>query len=90
MIMYKSIVVISAVVLSYGCAETPEWTPGQDVKKMVELQVANKDVIDNPPEGVVAGYNGARGETVMKAYRSGEGGKNVKKPITASASGQTE
>ena len=55
--MYKSIVVISAVVLSYGCAETPEWTPGQDVRKMGELQVANKDVIDNPPEGVVAGYN---------------------------------
>lgn len=88
--MYKSIVVISAVVLSYGCAETPEWTPGEDVRKMVELQVANKDVIDNPPEGVVAGYNGAKGETVMKGYRSGEGGRNVKKPITASASGQTE
>lgn len=88
--MYKSIVVISAVVLSYGCAETPEWTPGLDVKQMVELQVANKDVIDNPPEGVVAGYNGSRGETVMKAYRSGEGGQNVKKPISTSASGQKE
>ncbi len=88
--MYKSIVVFSAVVLSYGCAETPEWTPGQDVTKMVELQVANKDVIDNPPEGVVAGYNGARGETVMKAYRSGEGSQNVKAPITPSASGLKE
>ncbi|PCJ46553.1 MAG: hypothetical protein COA99_02440 [Moraxellaceae bacterium] len=88
--MYKFIIILSTMILCHGCADTPAWTPGLVVNEMIRLQVANKEVIDNPASGVAADYFGVSGEAVIKAHRAGSGGdkKSISKSITASATGK--
>ena len=87
--MKKIIMVVSASVLCCACAETPSWTPGLVVNEMIQLQVANKEVIDNPAEGVASAYEGASGEAVINAHRAGSAGgeQSVSQPIVTSATG---
>ena len=68
---------LGVVLVLAGCAETPEWTPGLVVDQMVALQVANPSVIDNPPQGVVAGFDGQRAENIIRDNRKDVGDQDV-------------
>lgn len=63
----KAAVALAALMVA-GCAETPSWQTGQAVDSMIQLQVADKNVIYNPVEGVASSYYGFAGEQVLKAY----------------------
>jgi hypothetical protein len=71
-------------------AETPPWTPGLVADEVAVLQVANPNVIDNPPPGVVVGQDGPKGVAIIKAYREslGDAGR-IREVITPSATGVT-
>ena len=95
--MNKLIVTSAAVVLVAGCqathqwgAEQPEWQEnGASVRHMVRRQVANPNVIGNPPDGVVEAYDGQRTDVLIRAHRQQSGNaKSVEKPIQASSSGR--
>ena len=95
--MNKLIVTSAAVVLVAGCqathqwgAEQPEWQEnGASVRQMVRRQVANPNVIGNPPDGVVSAYDGQRTDTLIRAYRQQAGdAKTVEKPIQMTNSGR--
>ena len=63
-----TMVMLLAALALAGCAEMPAATSGQAVDNMIQLQVADKNVIYNPVEGIASGYYGFAGEQVMKAY----------------------
>ena len=88
--MNKLIMISASLLLFVGCAathqwgaEVPEWQePGLAVNQMVRKQVANPNVIANPPAGVVQAYDGERTDNAIRAYRSVQGDvKDVEKPI---------
>ena len=93
--MNKLIFLCTTLSVVSGCsavhqwgAETPRWTPGLVVDEVATLQVANPNVIDNPPPGVVVGQDGTKGIGIIKAYRESVGDANkVREVITPSATG---
>ena len=75
--MNKTILLSAIFLLSTGCAathqwvsETPHWTElGTAYNLMVTKQVANPNVILNPPAGVIEAGDGQVADEVIKTYR---------------------
>ncbi|NRB38773.1 MAG: hypothetical protein HRU20_09950 [Pseudomonadales bacterium] len=69
-LMVRGCMAVVAVLLLCNCAETPNWTPGLVVDEMTTLQVAHKEVIDNPAEGVASALDAEKALSAMAAYRA--------------------
>ena len=91
----KKLILLSAVIAgAAGCAATHQWgaeTPlwnehGAVVDAMVRKQVANPNVIANPPSGVVESYDGVLVDKTLQKHRGNLGdAKKVEKSISVGA-----